>query len=66
MSSKGYETGAHVVYKLSVHLVFVTKYRRKAITARVAEVGKMKRGGAAALWLKKAVEEELARRGQQP
>ena len=32
---------------------------------RVAEVGKMKRGGAA-LWLKKAVEEEVARRGQQP
>ena len=38
MGSKGYETGAHVVYKLSVHLVFVTKYRRKAITARVADV----------------------------
>jgi len=38
MSSKGYKTGAHVVYKLSVHLVFVTKYRRKAITARVFEV----------------------------
>ncbi len=38
MGSKGYETGAHVVFKLSVHLVFVTKYRRKAITARVADV----------------------------
>ena len=38
MSSKGYTTGAHVVYRLSVHLVFVTKYRRRAITARVADV----------------------------
>lgn len=38
MTSKGYSVGAHVVYKLSVHLVFVTKYRRKAITARVADV----------------------------
>jgi putative transposase len=38
MSSKGYQTGAHVVFKLSVHLVFVTKYRRQAITARVWEV----------------------------
>jgi len=38
VSSKGYSVGAHVVYKLSVHLVFVTKYRRKAITARVADV----------------------------
>lgn len=38
MGSKGYQTGAHVVFKLSVHLVFVTKYRRKAITARVWEV----------------------------
>lgn len=38
MSSAGYETGAHVVFKLSVHLVFVTKYRRKAITERVHAV----------------------------
>lgn len=38
MGSKGYETGAHVVFKLSVHIVFVTKYRRQAITARVWEV----------------------------
>lgn len=38
MGSKGYKTGAHVVFKLAVHLVFVTKYRRKAITARVWEV----------------------------
>lgn len=38
MGSKGYQTGAHVVFKLSVHLVFVTKYRRKAITERVHAV----------------------------
>jgi len=38
VSSRGYSVGAHVVYKLSVHDVFVTKYRRRAITARVAEV----------------------------
>lgn len=38
MGSAGYQTGAHVVFKLSVHIVFVTKYRRKAITARVWEV----------------------------
>ncbi len=38
MGSKGYKTGAHVVFKLAVHLVFVTKYRRHAITARVWEV----------------------------
>ena len=38
MGSKGYQTGAHVVFKLAVHLVFVTKYRRKAITSRVWEV----------------------------
>lgn len=35
MGSRGYETGAHVVFRLSVHLVFVTKYRRRAITERV-------------------------------
>jgi len=38
MGSKGYQTGAHVVFKLQVHLVFVTKYRRKVITERVHEV----------------------------
>jgi putative transposase len=38
MGSKGYSVGAHVVYKLQVHLVFVTKYRRKAITERVHAV----------------------------
>jgi putative transposase len=36
--SKGYSAGAHVVFKLQVHMVFVTKYRRHAITARVFEV----------------------------
>ena len=30
MGSKGYSAGAHVVFKLVVHLVFVTKYRRNA------------------------------------
>jgi putative transposase len=38
VGSAGYQTGAHVVFKLSVHLVFVTKYRRRAITERVWEV----------------------------
>lgn len=38
MGSKGYSAGAHVVFKLAVHLVFVTKYRRHAVTARVWEV----------------------------
>ena len=38
MGSAGYKTGAHVVFKLSVHIVFVTKYRRRAITDRVWEV----------------------------
>lgn len=38
MGSKGYSAGAHVVFKLQVHLVFVTKYRRKAITQRVFDV----------------------------
>mgnify|MGYP000078321886 CR=1 FL=1 len=36
--SKGYSAGAHVVFKLQVHMVFVTKYRRKVITERVFEV----------------------------
>ena len=30
-------TGRHVVFELYVHLVFVTKYRRGVITARVRE-----------------------------
>lgn len=38
MGSRGYQTGAHVVFKLSVHIVFVTKFRRRAITERVWEV----------------------------
>ncbi len=38
MGSKGYKVGAHVVFKLAVHVVFVTKYRRHAITPRVWEV----------------------------
>ena len=33
--------GRSVVYELTVHLVFVTKYRRKAITDRVREHIKM-------------------------
>ena len=38
MGSKGYKTGAHFVFKMQVHLVFVTKYRRKVISTRVWEV----------------------------
>jgi putative transposase len=30
-----YRTGRHVIFKLHVHLVFVTKYRRGVITDRV-------------------------------
>jgi putative transposase len=30
-----FHTGRHVVYNLNAHLVFVPKYRRKVITARV-------------------------------
>jgi putative transposase len=33
-----FRTGRHVVYALTVYLVFVTKYRRKVITERVFEV----------------------------
>jgi len=32
-----FRTGRHVVYRLHVHLVFVTKYRRGVITDRVRE-----------------------------
>lgn len=38
MGGKAHSVGAHVVYKLQVHMVFVTKYRRKAISPRVWEV----------------------------
>lgn len=33
-----FRTGRHVVYKLTVHLVFVPKYRHKVISTRVFEV----------------------------
>ena len=33
--ARGFRTGRHVVYKLHVHLVFVTKYRRGVISNRV-------------------------------
>lgn len=33
--TSGFRTGRHVVYKLHVHLVFVTKYRRGVISDRV-------------------------------
>ncbi len=33
--SANYRRGRHVIYKLHVHLVFVTKYRRGVITDRV-------------------------------
>ena len=32
-----YRTGRHVVFSLQAHIVFVTKYRRGAITGRVRE-----------------------------
>ena len=32
-----FRTGRHVVYKLNVHLVLITKYRRGVITDRVRE-----------------------------
>ena len=35
---KELSAGAHVVYFLVVHLVFVTKYRRKVLSARVYDV----------------------------
>ncbi len=31
----GFHTGRHVVFRLHVHLVFITKYRRGVITQRV-------------------------------
>ena len=33
--ARAFRTGRHVVYKLHVHLVFVTKYRRGVISNRV-------------------------------
>lgn len=36
-SKEDYRTGRHVVYKLSVHLILVTKYRKGPITDRVCE-----------------------------
>ena len=38
MPSRDFCTGRHVVYSLNAHLVFIPKYRRKVITARVFEV----------------------------
>lgn len=36
-NKEDYRTGRHVVYKLSVHIILVTKYRRGPITDRVRE-----------------------------
>lgn len=36
-NTKDYRTGRHVVYKLSVHIILVTKYRKGPITDRVRE-----------------------------
>ena len=38
MRATDFRTGRHVVYALTVHLVFVPKYRRKVITERVFSV----------------------------
>jgi len=38
MPSRDFRTGRHVVYNLNAHLVFIPKYRRKVITARVFDV----------------------------
>jgi putative transposase len=35
--ASGFRTGRHVVFKLNVHLVLITKYRRGVITDRVRE-----------------------------
>ena len=37
VDASGFRTGRHVVFKIHVHLVFVTKYRRGVITDRVRE-----------------------------
>ncbi len=36
-NKKDYRTGRHVVHKLSVHVILVTKYRKGPITDRVRE-----------------------------
>jgi putative transposase len=36
--ARDFQKGRHVVHKLTAHLVFVPKYRKKAITERVFEV----------------------------
>ena len=37
INSRDFRAGRHCVFKLHVHLVFVTKYRRAIFTARVLE-----------------------------
>jgi len=37
-SQESFRRGRHVVFKLSVHLVFVTKYRKKCISGRAFDV----------------------------
>lgn len=32
MSKTSFNTGSHVVYKINLHIVFVTKYRREVLT----------------------------------
>ena len=34
---EGYNTGSHCIYKLTYHLIFVTKYRRPVITDRMGD-----------------------------
>ena len=36
MAEKDYRRGAHTVYDLKVHLVWVTKYRYKVLTGEIA------------------------------
>lgn len=38
VNASDFRTGRHVVYALTVHLVFVPKYRRKIITAKVFDL----------------------------
>jgi putative transposase len=38
MSEENFRNGAHVVYKLHAHIIFVTKYRRKVMTERVSNL----------------------------
>lgn len=37
-SQEAWRTGRHVIYRLHVHLVFITKYRRGVITDRVHRI----------------------------